>query len=345
MYGPWVDGFKEIQTGVTTRDNAYYLVKYDKFVRIVRDSDGAGRYYEGNLDAFKPELWNTYVDAGKNYLLAETAPGVAPQRAVVEVGSLKADVASPRPVQYALIKSNNRENFCLDVPRADKANGVQLHAWDCLGIDNQQFYAENEQIKIKHSGKCLDVASASKDNGGIVQQWDCHGGDNQKWIYDKGQFKPKHAPGKCLDIVAGGKQNGSLMQIWDCHGGNNQKWTPEQVQAEIVDSCINECTTFLTSKNKKYSAQMSPENGNLIVLDNTTGKMVWQSNSANRGKAPYKWFMQADGNLVIYDANNNPIWANGSAGKGKPPYKLVMQDDYNLVVYGATGSIWASREN
>jgi hypothetical protein len=138
-----------------------------------------------------------------------------------------AGTPAPAKAQEGLVKSNHRENYCLDVPRADTANGVQLHAWDCHGGDNQLFtYTDNQEIKIRHSGKCLDVASASKDNGGIVHQWDCHGGDNQKWIYNNGQLKPKHAPGKCLDIVSGGKENGSLIQIWDCHGGSNQKWTP-----------------------------------------------------------------------------------------------------------------------
>lgn len=85
-----------------------------------------------------------------------------------------------------LLKSSHRDNFCLDVPRADTANGVQLHAWDCHGGDNQLFtYTPNQELKLKHSGKCLDVAVASKDNGGIVHQWDCHGGDNQKWKRDK----------------------------------------------------------------------------------------------------------------------------------------------------------------
>lgn len=75
----------------------------------------------------------------------------------------------------------------------------------------------------------------------------------------------------------------------------------------------------------------------------TQGKILWQSNSSNKGVAPYKWIMQEDGNLVIYDSRNLPIWASNTDGKGKAPYRLIMQDDSNLVIYDSKNlPIWAS---
>ena len=190
-----------------------------------------------------------------------------------------------------LLKSSHRDNFCLDVPRADTANGVQLHAWDCHGGDNQLFtYTPNQELKLKHSGKCLDVAVASKDNGGIVHQWDCHGGDNQKWIYDNGQWKPKHAPGKCLDIVAAGKANGSLMQIWDCHGGDNQKWKrdkkPDPLEVYHIGG-YNYAKSQGSDECKKYNGRLASRDE---LLDAHKKGADWCSAGWVSDNTPEAWY-------------------------------------------------------
>lgn len=49
--------------------------------------------------------------------------------------------------------------------------------------------------------------------------------------------------------------------------------------------------------------------------------------------------MQADGNLVVYDASWQAQWSSGTAGH--PGAWLAVQDDGNLVVYDAYGyPIW-----
>lgn len=103
----------------------------------------------------------------------------------------------------------------------------------------------------------------------------------------------------------------------------------------------------LDATNKKYYAILQAD-GFLVVFStgafNGKGKdnEIWRSNQKNKGKAPYKVWMQDDGNLVIYDASS-PIWASQTNGVGKGPYKLLLQDDGNLVVYDSINkSIWAS---
>jgi len=54
--------------------------------------------------------------------------------------------------------------------------------------------------------------------------------------------------------------------------------------------------------------------------------------------------MQQDGNVVVYN-NSKPIWASNTMNKGKGPYKLYMQGDGNLVAYGVSGAIWATNTN
>src|SRR5262245_20919237 len=50
--------------------------------------------------------------------------------------------------------------------------------------------------------------------------------------------------------------------------------------------------------------------------------------------------MQTDGNLVLYDAANQPRWASGTSGQ--PVTHVIMQPDGNLVIYNNTTPIWAS---
>ena len=51
-------------------------------------------------------------------------------------------------------------------------------------------------------------------------------------------------------------------------------------------------------------------------------------------------FMQPDGNLVLYDAANQPKWATGTNGRAVT--HAIMQKDGNLVVYNKKHPVWAS---
>jgi hypothetical protein len=49
--------------------------------------------------------------------------------------------------------------------------------------------------------------------------------------------------------------------------------------------------------------------------------------------------MQADGNLVVYNADATPVWASNTAGN--PGSRLIVQDDGNVVIYAPDGiPIW-----
>ncbi|XP_072994326.1 mannose-specific lectin-like [Typha latifolia] len=80
---------------------------------------------------------------------------------------------------------------------------------------------------------------------------------------------------------------------------------------------------------------------NLVLYD--SGKAVWASGTSGQG-AGCRLDMQSDGNLVIYNRNNNPVWAsNTNIGQGS--YYLVLQSDRNAVIYATKGAIWATGTN
>ncbi|XP_039124651.1 mannose-specific lectin-like [Dioscorea cayenensis subsp. rotundata] len=78
---------------------------------------------------------------------------------------------------------------------------------------------------------------------------------------------------------------------------------------------------------------------NLVEYDN--GNAIWASGTNGRGSSCYVT-LQSDGNLVIYDNNNNAVWAsNTNVGQGN--YVLILQKDRNVVIYG--GALWATNTN
>lgn len=93
----------------------------------------------------------------------------------------------------------------------------------------------------------------------------------------------------------------------------------------------------LASPNGQHQAILTAD-GNFVVGTR------WQSGSALKGQSPYYLTMQRDGNLVIYDARNNPTWAAESWEQGwhlSSPYWVELHDDGNLVVRNPSGiTLW-----
>jgi len=93
----------------------------------------------------------------------------------------------------------------------------------------------------------------------------------------------------------------------------------------------------LTSPNGQFVAAFQGD-GNLVVYRIGQNTALWASST--HGKAGTRVIMQADGNLVMYTAGNQPVWASNTAGKGQAFAR--MQDDGNFVVYIQGGPTWAS---
>ncbi|XP_020595050.1 mannose-specific lectin-like [Phalaenopsis equestris] len=78
---------------------------------------------------------------------------------------------------------------------------------------------------------------------------------------------------------------------------------------------------------------------NLVLYDYSTP--LWASGTQNKGSGCYA-IMQRDGNLVVYDSNNNPLWASNTNGE-EGNYILILQKDRNVVIY--SNPIWATGTN
>ncbi|MFI0469661.1 hypothetical protein ACH347_36815 [Saccharopolyspora sp. 5N102] len=64
---------------------------------------------------------------------------------------------------------------------------------------------------------------------------------------------------------------------------------------------------------------------------------VWESDNDDDGE---RAVFQDDGNLVIYNADNEPVWATDTYQRGNIQ---AIQDDGNVVIYdGVELPIWAT---
>ena len=101
----------------------------------------------------------------------------------------------------------------------------------------------------------------------------------------------------------------------------------------------------IISHNKNYLATLR-QDGNFVIYVSShfvNSNIVWQTNTAGKGHAPYRVTAQNDGNIVLYDAKDTVLWSSGSAGKGNAPYTLLLSDEGNLEWYGAMGKLqWES---
>jgi len=66
---------------------------------------------------------------------------------------------------------------------------------------------------------------------------------------------------------------------------------------------------------------------------------IWKIDTV-KARGAYYLILREDGNLVLYDADDEQIWSTGTVDIGAK--NLVMQADGNLVLYSKKGAVWAS---
>ncbi|MFB9831924.1 hypothetical protein [Actinoallomurus acaciae] len=88
---------------------------------------------------------------------------------------------------------------------------------------------------------------------------------------------------------------------------------------------------------KTHSLALSMDQAGILSLVGERGPMWSTRTRAPGGHTAF----QRDGNLVVYDRDDNPVWASGTYGH--PGARLVLQSDKNLVIYARDGHpLWAT---
>ncbi len=69
----------------------------------------------------------------------------------------------------------------------------------------------------------------------------------------------------------------------------------------------------IISANKNYLATLR-DDGNFCIYVSShfvPSNIVWQTNTANKGHAPYRFSAQEDGDICIHDSKNTILWSSG----------------------------------
>jgi len=138
---------------------------------------------------------------------------------VAVAGSASADDA-----RLSDILSGWQPGKCIDVDRAQNANGTPIQLWACNGTAAQRWRWQGDTVFSAFDGKCLDVAGGSRSDGALVQLYQCNDTGAQQWLPDPTGRLVNPQSGKCLDVQGWGSTNGTRLQIWTCTEGINQVW-------------------------------------------------------------------------------------------------------------------------
>jgi hypothetical protein len=88
------------------------------------------------------------------------------------------------------------------------------------------------------------------------------------------------------------------------------------------------------------ASSLTAPGGNPIPATAVNWVPIWST--ITNDKSASRVSMQPDGNLVVYDGNNNPLFASNTSGNDFAYCR--MQDDGNLVIYanGTANPLWAT---
>lgn len=95
----------------------------------------------------------------------------------------------------------------------------------------------------------------------------------------------------------------------------------------------------LASQDKRFELTITAR-GDMILENN--GTKVWSRyNDSTRdfGAGPYRLVMQKDGNVVLYNCDNEWLWQTDSSGKGVAGFSLEVTNDGELVLYDSKGTV------
>jgi len=95
------------------------------------------------------------------------------------------------------------------------------------------------------------------------------------------------------------------------------------------------CKTKLTVQN----------DGNVVLADVNNGNVIWSTNTAGKGSAPYKLTVTNSGDLQLTDSSNSVLWRTGTSGS-VPPFSLKLRDSGQLTLVDFNGDpLWTPQKN
>lgn len=97
---------------------------------------------------------------------------------------------------------------------------------------------------------------------------------------------------------------------------------------------LSTCDGLISSTGNSISVLQA--DGNWVLYNTNNDTPIWQTGTKNT-KVPSKMYYQDDSNLVLFGPDNEVMWTSETIGK--PSDSLILQDDSNLVLYSANNTV------
>ena len=110
------------------------------------------------------------------------------------------------------------------------------------------------------------------------------------------------------------------------------------IEVEAQNKANETIDLVMNARDELSLGRQTPPGRNLgsrILLQNAT---MYEGDYLQSENSLYRFILQGDGNVVLYEPGNEPVWASYTDGMGKPPYRIVAQEDGNVVQYDGHNS-------
>jgi len=176
-------------------------------------------------------------------------------------------------------------------------------------------------------------------------------------ISDNGLFMVDISGSGVPEIVS--LYNGNPRQIWSTHCGPG--YLNMQSDSNLVEDLNGGGACWSTGTHGLHGYRVRIENDGNLVMYTAVGDLVWSRLAgiiidppATLGNGQrlypggelfssdnqYRLIVQTDGNLVVYNHDNQPTWASGTRGQSVA-YLAMQGSDGNLVLRGTNGTaLW-----
>jgi len=228
--------------------------------------------------------------------------------------------------------------------------GPRTQAW-AFGIANPSLSALSGQFTFAHEVGHLynahhDVEETGSNRGYIdnnlcfttLMSYDEDYSDRCKGINPRGRILHFSNPNRRFNGATTGQDDRNNALAMNQHAPTLASFQTYKYKNYLN---VNERlyrNQYLSSQNGRYMFFMQ-QDGNIVLYSGA--RVVWSPNIHNRGGTVL--VMQGDGNLVVY-GNNGAVWASNTYGRGGT--RISLQNDRNLVMYNAYGkAVWATNTN
>lgn len=114
-------------------------------------------------------------------------------------------------------------------------------------------------------------------------------------------------------------------------------WTPVFLLDTMTTDDRLAVGESVSSKDRKVYLKLQTD-GNLVLTRSDGDVPIWSSNTSEWGKPAKNLIMQDDGNLVLYDIDDNTMWNANTAGAAEA--KLTILDDESMTISKDGLVIW-----